>query len=211
MKTARKRAKFTALFSVTKLARASCAKTAAAAVVAWRWGRAPPGPRRPSHAPHPAAYPPPRPPPRPGPRPSRARPSRVAQGSVGSGMRVLGVGPPQEDDAHHDHYFHAPILCGAQHAPNTFSAKSFATFCATSCAASFTCSSFTFTCRRATHGLKGRPRAPNSKARGRYENLIPGTDSVDYSTAVYFCWTNRQTFATHAHSFPSRLLLICGK
>ena len=48
-------------------------KDRAAAVVAWRGGRAPPGPRSPGPAPRPVA----RPPKRPAPRRSRARPSCV--------------------------------------------------------------------------------------------------------------------------------------
>ena len=48
-------------------------KDRAAAVVAWRGGRAPPGPRNPSPVPRPVE----RPPQRPAPRRSRARPSRV--------------------------------------------------------------------------------------------------------------------------------------
>jgi len=48
-------------------------KDRAAAVVAWRGGRAPPGPRSPSPAPRPVA----RPPQRPAPRRSRVRPSCV--------------------------------------------------------------------------------------------------------------------------------------
>jgi len=88
---------------------ASCTKTAAAAVVAWRGGRAPPGPRRPS--------PPQRPLQRPAPRPSRARPSRVAlsKGSVGVARVCCAWVPPLEDGACSDKQILAPVLRGAQH------------------------------------------------------------------------------------------------
>jgi len=65
---------------------ASCTKTAAAAaVVAWRGGRAPPGPRRPGPAPRPVVHPPPSP----APRPSRAvSPKGRRGGGLGPGRRA---------------------------------------------------------------------------------------------------------------------------
>jgi len=117
---------------------ASCAKTAAAAAVAWQGGRAPHGIRRPIPAPRPVERPPQRPPPRPASRPSRACPSRVAQG--------------QREGRH------ACVVRGFRRwkmtraTINTFKLPSSAALdkpSATSCAASFTCLFLTcssFTC-----------------------------------------------------------------
>jgi len=119
---------------------ASCTKTAAAAMVAWRGGCAPPKSQRAGPAPLPVARPPPRPPPRPVPRPLRARPSRVAQGQrggwhecVGRGFRLWKMTMEKI----------STFTLPSSAAPDTPSATSCTTSCAISCAASFTCSSFT--------------------------------------------------------------------
>ena len=72
---------------------------------------------RPSRHP---THPPPRPAPSPTPRPSRARPSRVAKGSVGGGARVFGGFLPLEDDACHESTVKLPSFS----APHTSSAPS---------------------------------------------------------------------------------------
>ena len=69
-------------------------KDRVAAVVAWRFGRAPPGPGSPSPAPRPVV----RPPQRPTPRRSRARPSCVTQGQACSPFTCrppLSLGRPR--------------------------------------------------------------------------------------------------------------------
>ena len=75
---------------------ASFVKTAAAAVVAWRGGRAPPWSQRPSPAPRPVARPPQRPP------PTLRRVLHAPRAASGAACVCLAWVPLLEDGAYHD-------------------------------------------------------------------------------------------------------------
>ena len=116
----------------------------AAAVLAWRGGRAPPGPQRPSPAPRPMV----RPTPRPEPRPLCARPSRVSQGKRGGRHARTGCGLRRWKVVRATmSTFTLPSSAAPRTSSVTSCVTSSFTSCVTSpvtsCAASFTCSSFT--------------------------------------------------------------------